>query len=576
MLRSEALKLNFLQLTGEELLTVIFVCLGKNYIMEIKTDFLVIGSGVAGLTFAIKVAEFGSVALVTKQSVMDSNTSFAQGGIASVFSKVDSFDLHIQDTLASGDGLCNEDVVDMVVKNGPDRIRELIDFGVHFNIKEKEQNKDIELDLGREGGHSRKRIVHAQDMTGLEIATVLVKHVKNHDRITLYENHIAIDLITRSTRVKRGLVTTTHEDRCLGAYILDTQTSQVKTFFAVATMLSTGGAGKVYLYTSNPDVATGDGIAMGYRAGATLANLEFVQFHPTCLYHPEAKNFLISEAVRGEGAILIDSAGNRFMEKYDPQKDLACRDVVARAIDLELKKSGEASVFLDISHKKSEFVKDRFPNLYKKCLEFGIDMTKEPVPVVPAAHYMCGGVVTDMSGKTDINGLYATGETACTGLHGANRLASNSLVEALVYADKASMQAIKDIKTLNFESEPAPPSWDEVGTVDSDETIMVSHNWDEIRRLMWNYVGIVRSDKRLERARRRIENIQKEIEEYYWNFRVSSDLIELRNIATVAEMIVRCARHRKESRGLHYNIEYPYKDDKRWKKDTVVRRPFVG
>ena len=576
MLRSEALKLNFLQLTGEELLTVIFVCLGKNYIMEIKTDFLVIGSGVAGLTFAIKVAEFGSVALVTKQSVMDSNTSFAQGGIASVFSKVDSFDLHIQDTLASGDGLCNEDVVDMVVKNGPDRIRELIDFGVHFNIKEKEQNKDIELDLGREGGHSRKRIVHAQDMTGLEIATVLVKHVKNHDRITLYENHIAIDLITRSTRVKRGLVTTTHEDRCLGAYILDTQTSQVKTFFAVATMLSTGGAGKVYLYTSNPDVATGDGIAMGYRAGATLANLEFVQFHPTCLYHPEAKNFLISEAVRGEGAILIDSAGNRFMEKYDPQKDLACRDVVARAIDLELKKSGDDSVFLDISHKNSEFVKDRFPNLYKKCLEFGIDMTKEPVPVVPAAHYMCGGVVTDMSGKTDINGLYVTGETACTGLHGANRLASNSLVEALVYADKASMQAIKDIKTLNFESETAPPSWDEVGTVDSDEAIMVSHNWDEIRRLMWNYVGIVRSDKRLERARRRIENIQKEIEEYYWNFRVSSDLIELRNIATVAEMIVRCARHRKESRGLHYNIEYPYKDDKRWKKDTVIRRPFVG
>ena len=576
MLRSEALKLNLLQLTGEELLTVIFVCLGKNYIMEIKTDFLVIGSGVAGLTFAIKVAEFGSVALVTKQSVMDSNTSFAQGGIASVFSKVDSFDLHIQDTLASGDGLCNEDVVDMVVKNGPDRIRELIDFGVHFNIKEKEQNKDIELDLGREGGHSRKRIVHAQDMTGLEIATVLVKHVKNHDRITLYENHIAIDLITRSTRVKRGLVTTTHEDRCLGAYILDTKTSQVKTFFAVATMLSTGGAGKVYLYTSNPDVATGDGIAMGYRAGATLANLEFVQFHPTCLYHPEAKNFLISEAVRGEGAILIDSAGNRFMEKYDPQKDLACRDVVARAIDLELKKSGDDSVFLDISHKKSEFVKDRFPNLYKKCLEFGIDMTKEPVPVVPAAHYMCGGVVTDMSGKTDINGLYVTGETACTGLHGANRLASNSLVEALVYADKASMQAIKDIKTLNFESETAPPSWDEVGTVDSDEAIMVSHNWDEIRRLMWNYVGIVRSDKRLERARRRIENIQKEIEEYYWNFRVSSDLIELRNIATVAEMIVKCAIHRKESRGLHYNIEYPYKDDKRWKKDTVIRRPFVG
>ena len=551
--------------------------------MEIKTDFLIIGSGVAGLTFAIKMAEFGRVAIVTKKGVMDSNTSLAQGGIASVFGKLDSFDLHIQDTLASGDGLCNKEVVEMVVKNGPDRIRELIDFGVHFNIREKErlkdksQNKDPELDLGQEGGHSQKRIVHAQDMTGQEIATVLVKHVKNHEQITLYENHIAIDLITRSTRMKRGLITTTHEDYCLGAYILDTQTNQVNTFFAPITLLATGGAGKVYLYTSNPDVATGDGIAMGYRAGATVANLEFVQFHPTCLYHPEAKNFLISEAVRGEGGILIDSAGNRFMEKYDPQKDLACRDVVARAIDSELKKSGDDFVFLDISHKKPEFVKDRFPNLYKKCLTFGIDMTKEPIPVVPAAHYMCGGVVTDMFGRTDIHGLYAVGETACTGLHGANRLASNSLIEALVYAHTASKQAAKDIKApLDFESMPVPPLWDEAGTTDSDEAIMVSHNWDEIRRFMWNYVGIVRSNKRLDRAKRRIENIQKEIEEYYQGFKISSDLIELRNIATVAELIIRCARHRKESRGLHFNIEYPYRDDKRWKKDTIIRRPFMG
>jgi len=551
--------------------------------MEIKTDFLIIGSGVAGLTFAIKMAEFGRVAIVTKKGVMDSNTSLAQGGIASVFGKLDSFDLHIQDTLASGDGLCNREVVEMVVKNGPDRIRELIDFGVHFNIREKErlkdksQNKDPELDLGQEGGHSQKRIVHAQDMTGQEIATVLVKHVKNHEQITLYENHIAIDLITRSTRMKRGLITTTHEDYCLGAYILDTQTNEVNTFFAPITLLATGGAGKVYLYTSNPDVATGDGIAMGYRAGATVANLEFVQFHPTCLYHPEAKNFLISEAVRGEGGILIDSAGNRFMEKYDPQKDLACRDVVARAIDSELKKSGDDFVFLDISHKKPEFVKDRFPNLYKKCLTFGIDMTKEPIPVVPAAHYMCGGVVTDMFGRTDIHGLYAVGETACTGLHGANRLASNSLIEALVYAHTASKQAAKEIKApLDFESMPVPPLWDEAGTTDSDEAIMVSHNWDEIRRFMWNYVGIVRSNKRLDRAKRRIENIQKEIEEYYQGFKISSDLIELRNIATVAELIIRCARHRKESRGLHFNIEYPYRDDKRWKKDTIIRRPFMG
>ena len=551
--------------------------------MEIKTDFLIIGSGVAGLTFAIKMAEFGRVALVTKKGVMDSNTSLAQGGIASVFGKLDSFDLHIQDTLASGDGLCNKEVVEMVVKNGPDRIRELIDFGVHFNIREKErlkdksQNKDPELDLGQEGGHSQKRIVHAQDMTGQEIVTVLVKHVKNHEQITLYENHIAIDLITRSTRMKRGLITTTHEDYCLGAYILDTQTNQVNTFFAPITLLATGGAGKVYLYTSNPDVATGDGIAMGYRAGATVANLEFVQFHPTCLYHPEAKNFLISEAVRGEGGILIDSAGNRFMEKYDPQKDLACRDVVARAIDLELKKSGDDFVFLDISHKNSEFVKDRFPNLYKKCLTFGIDMTKEPIPVVPAAHYMCGGVVTDMFGRTDIRGLYAIGETACTGLHGANRLASNSLIEALVYAHTASKQAAKEIKApLDFESMPVPPLWDEAGTTDSDEAIMVSHNWDEIRRFMWNYVGIVRSNKRLDRAKRRIENIQKEIEEYYQGFKISSDLIELRNIATVAELIIKCARHRKESRGLHFNIEYPLRDDKCWQKDTLIRRPFMG
>ncbi|MFH2219064.1 MAG: L-aspartate oxidase [Pseudomonadota bacterium] len=546
--------------------------------MKIQTDFLIIGSGAAGLSFALKAADFGSVALVTKKGIMDSNTVHAQGGVASVFGKLDSFDLHIQDTLLSGEGICNRKVVEMVVKNGPDRIRELMDYGVQFDLSSKTRKKQASqhLDLGREGGHSQKRIVHAQDMTGIEIERVLVAHVKNHNRITLYENHIAIDLITCSTRMTRGLITTTHEDTCCGAYVLDSESNQVKTFCARITLLATGGAGKVYLYTSNPDVATGDGIAMGYRAGATVANLEFVQFHPTCLYHPEAKNFLISEAVRGEGGILVDSGGNPFMNRYDPQKDLACRDVVARAIDAELKKSGDDSVFLDISHKNSDFVKNRFPNLYEKCLSFGIDMTREPIPVVPAAHYMCGGIATDMHGRTDIQRLYAIGETACTGLHGANRLASNSLIEAFVYADTASQQAVKDLQTPDVESAIDPPLWDEVGTTDSDEVIMVSHNWDEIRRLMWNYVGIVRSNKRLDRAKRRIEIIQKEIQEYYWGFRVSSDLIELRNIATVAELIIKCARYRKESRGLHYNIEYPYRDDQRWEKDTVLRRPFLG
>ncbi len=549
---------------------------------QIKTDFLIIGSGVAGLTFALKAAKFGDVALVTKKGIMDSNTSHAQGGIASVFGELDSFDLHIQDTLASGDGLCNRDVVEMVVKNGPDRIRELIDLGVHFNLKDKKQSDsespdfDAELDLGREGGHSQKRIVHAHDMTGREVESVLVDHVKNNDRIALFENHIAIDLITISTRMKRGIITTTHENYCCGAYALDRETNHVKTFCAKITLLATGGAGKVYLYTSNPDVATGDGIAMGYRAGATVANLEFVQFHPTCLYHPDAKNFLISEALRGEGAVLVDASGSPFMEKYDAQKDLACRDVVARAIDSELKKSGADSVFLDISHKNSDFVKERFPNLYKKCLTFGFNMTKEPLPVVPAAHYMCGGIATDMFGRTDLHRLYAIGETACTGLHGANRLASNSLIEALVYSHMAARQAVKDIDTFDFTSTPVPPPWDEVGTTDSDEVIMVSQNWDEIRRFMWNYVGIVRSNKRLERAVRRIEIIQKEIREYYWDFRVSADLVELRNIAMVAELIIKCAGHRKESRGLHHNIEYPYRDDMRWQKDTILRRSFMG
>jgi L-aspartate oxidase len=454
----------------------------------------------------------------------------------------------------------------------------LIDLGVHFNLSDKKSATTHmpEFDLGLEGGHSQNRIVHAKDMTGKEVERALVNSVKDHKHINLYENHIAIDLITCSTRINRGLVTTTHEDYCCGAYVLERKTNIVKTFSAKITLLATGGSGKVYLYTSNPDIATGDGVAMAYRAGATVANLEFVQFHPTCLYHPDAKNFLISEAVRGEGGILTNTAGEPFMERYDPQKDLACRDVVARAIDTELKKSGDDFVFLDISHKKSEFIKKRFPNLYEKCLYFGIDMTSEALPVVPAAHYMCGGVATDTYGQTDIQRLYAIGETACTGLHGANRLASNSLLEAIVYANRAAAHAVKNLNTSDHKPTPSFPPWDDVGTTDSDELIMVTHGWDEIRRFMWNYVGIVRSDKRLARAKRRIEIIQSEIREYYWNFKVTADLIELRNIAIVAELIIKCALHRKESRGLHYNIEYPTRDDKRWKKDTLLRRSFLG
>jgi L-aspartate oxidase len=550
--------------------------------MEIKSDFLIIGSGVAGLSFALKAAAAGSVALITKKGAVDSSTNLAQGGIASVFGLEDTFALHIQDTLAAGDGLCNRDVVNMIVAEGPERIRELYNLGVEFNLREGAADSGgpggeaPQFDLGREGGHSQNRIVHAQDMTGAAVERVLLEKVRADERITLYENHLAIDLIIISTRMRRGLVTTTHEEQCCGAYVLDRKTRQVKTFKARVTLLATGGAGKVYLYTSNPDIATGDGIAMGYRAGATVANLEFVQFHPTCLYHPEAKNFLISEAVRGEGGVLIDAAGRPFMQDYDPLKDLACRDVVARAIDTELKKSGEDCVFLDITHRDAAAVKNRFPNIHRKCLSLGIDMTRVPIPVVPAAHYMCGGVVTDMNGRTDIHRLYAVGETACTGLHGANRLASNSLLEALVYAHNAARQAGEDLKTLNGNAWPDVPPWDESGTTDSDEQIVVAHNWDEIRRLMWNYVGIVRSDKRLERARRRIEIVQKEIQEYYWNFKVAADLIELRNIATVAELIIRSALHRKESRGLHYNLLYPQKDDTRWKKDTVLRRPLVA
>ncbi len=536
-----------------------------------KTDFLVIGSGIAGLGYALKVAEFGRVTIVTKKQIQKTNTALAQGGVAAVFDAKDSFDLHIEDTLAAGDGLCNREVVSMVVREGPERVRELARLGAVFN---KSGTGEYDFSLGQEGGHSAKRIVYAHDLTGKEIEDTLVRQTRCHPNIVILENHVAVNLITFSSSVRSGLVITQQENICCGAYVLDNETGRVETFYAGITLLATGGAGKVYLYTSNPDIATGDGIAMAYRAGASVANLEFVQFHPTCLFHPEAKNFLISEAVRGEGALLVDNRGRRFMDRYSPDGELACRDVVARAIDSELKRTGADSVFLDIRHKEPEFVRKRFPNIHSKCLEFGIDITRDPIPVVPAAHYMCGGVATDLDGRTDIQRLYAVGETACTGLHGANRLASNSLLEALVYSNRASLASIREFRRLGQKITVRLDPWDETSTTDSDEAIVVSHNWDEIRRLMWNYVGIVRSDKRLERALRRIVTINEEINDYYWDFKITADLIELRNLATVAELVIRSALMRKESRGLHYSIGYPQRDDAHFRAPTILKKPL--
>jgi len=533
--------------------------------MEITSDFLVMGTGIAGLSFAIKAADLGTVSIVTKKEKSESNTNLAQGGIAAVHDKVDRFEYHINDTLVCGAGLCKDDVVKFVVSEGPARINELVQWGVDFT-KAKDGNSNI-YDLGREGGHSMRRVLHSKDLTGSEIERALHEKASLKRNIKIFENHIGIDLILKSNVLgqKRR-----DGDTCLGAYILDTDHNTIHTFRAKYVVLSTGGAGKVYLITTNPDIATGDGIAMAYRAGANISNMEFIQFHPTCLYHPDAKSFLISEAVRGEGGILKLRNGSPFMEKYHPMKSLAPRDIVAKAIDTELKKSGDEYVLLDITHRDKDFLISRFPNIHERCLALGIDMTRDPIPVVPAAHYLCGGIMVNAFGETSIERLFACGEVSCTGLHGANRLASNSLLEAVVFAHRSFVK-IKEMFAYVKDEPLQIPAWDPRGATESDESIVVSHNWDEIRRCMWNYVGIVRSDKRLARADRRIELIIREIDEYYRNFIITRDLVELRNLAIVAKLIIQCARIRKESRGLHYNIDYPEKNDVAWLKDTIIR-----
>lgn len=519
------------------------------------------------------MAKYGTVSIVTKREITESATYYAQGGIASVWSEEDSFDSHIRDTLEAGAGLSNQDVAAVVIKDGPERIKELIALGVHFT--ERTTDGHTEFDLGREGGHSKRRILHSRDITGREIENALVSAAKDCPNITIYEDHIAVDLITDSKFVKRKKPQNQSMEIIWGAYILNKASSEIDSFLARSTILATGGAGKVYLYTSNPDVATGDGIAMAYRVGADIANMEFMQFHPTCLYHPTAKSFLISEALRGEGALLRLTSGKRFMDRYHPSAELAPRDTVARAIDSELKKSGDDCVFLDISHKSEAFIQDRFPTIYERCLTYGIDITKEPIPVVPAAHYTCGGIVTDIDGRSTIERLYAIGEAAFTGLHGANRLASNSLLESLVMARRAATATVKvmheeDAAANNQCSIPKVSPWRTERAVPSDEMVVISQNWDEIRMFMWNYVGIVRTDKRLERAKNRIELLKREINDYYWDFTVTPDLIELRNIATIAELIIDCAEQRKESRGLHYNLDHPEVIDAEFKCNTVI------
>lgn len=520
-----------------------------------KYDVLILGSGLAGLSVALRLADRFSVALITKRSLSDGATNWAQGGIAAVLDPADNIDAHVADTFDAGAGLCNAQATRFVVEHGREAIEWLIAQGVPFT---RDAQGGFGYHLTREGGHSHRRIVHAADATGAAVQRTLIGRVRAHPGITVFERHIAVDLITGAKLARPEL-------GCVGAYVLDIDNDRVVTFGARSTILATGGAGKTYLYTTNPDTATGDGVAMAWRAGCRVANMEFVQFHPTCLYHPKAKSFLISEAVRGEGGILRRSDGTRFMPDHDPRAELAPRDIVARAIDFEMKRYGSDCVFLDISHKPAAFLQEHFPNILARCLELGIDITREPIPVVPAAHYTCGGVVTDLSARTDVSGLYAVGETVCTGLHGANRLASNSLLECVVFGEAAAT----DINQRMPGEIPDLPIWDESRVTNADEEVVISHNWDELRRFMWDYVGIVRTNKRLERAQHRIRLLTREINDYYANFRVTNDLIELRNLVVTADLIVRSALRRKESRGLHYSQDYPA--TLAIAKDTVLR-----
>ena len=532
----------------------------------IDCDFLVLGSGAAGLVTALHLGRCGRVVMVSKKDPAESNSSHAQGGIACAIDPDDSLEAHVRDTLSTGAGLCREDVVRAVLSAGPARIRELETLGLVF---EKREGRDDEYDLGQEGGHSQRRVLHAGDLTGREMVKVLLARVRENPRIDVRSNWMAIDLVTTGWLKRSG------PSRCIGAYFLDVTSGEILAVRAPCTVLATGGAGKVYLYTSNPDVATGDGTAMAWRAGLPIRNMEFVQFHPTCLYHPEAKSFLISEAVRGEGGVLVNAAGESFMERYDPRGSLAPRDIVARAIDYEMKTRGDTCVYLDITRRSRRFLRKRFPNIFATCLGYGVDMSRDPIPVVPAVHFFCGGVEADVHGVTRLPGLYACGEVACTGLHGANRLASNSLLEALVCGSNVA-------ETIGREGCPGPcrdieiPAWRYGDAVPSDEAVVVEHNWNEVRTCMWDYVGIVRTDKRLERALRRIHNLRAEILQYYLAYLVTADVLELRNIADVAELVVRSAMLRKESRGLHYTLDYPKPDDSHPPQDTCIADPPGG